>query len=188
MEKEISSEKYYEMHKKSAEELKEAKDREKGFKEIPIIAKVFPYYWKLRRENKEVRESKEADYNKLLEEVKGHAAEIEGEARNFVEARKAYEDLQQKLAEQTGNDPVFENMNDFINEMEWQKNSLGTSRSDMSQETKNISDYYKKNGEIMAIKDFFTPHLPESGKGGSSIKTEGGRSYRTYWGEKECPG
>ena len=111
-------EKLAEQNERLGDRIEKEKDFDEELRAMPLRQKANPFYWLGRRFSKERLEQARGNYDALLAKVGEHAAEIEGEARDFVTARKSYEEMMERLRGSFKVDSIdSRDMNDFISEI-----------------------------------------------------------------------
>jgi len=149
-------EKLAEQNERLGDRIEKEKDFDEELRAMPLRQKANPFYWLGRRFSKERLEQARGNYDALLAKVGEHAAEIEGEARDFVTARKSYEEMMERLRGSFKVDSIdSRDMNDFISEIEH-----NFYYRDYPDDPEARTESFERNGENLAVIDFFTPQLP----------------------------
>jgi len=183
--REGTSEGLAEENKKLIKEEEGTQSFDKELEGRSVLKYISPMYYMERGMAKNWRKEERVKREDLLARVKEHGAEIQEEALNYVEARKVYEGLLEKLQNETGAQPATQGMNGFIESMDglsrMQPDVPEGSSPEQAEEAKKAAAIEK--GQVLAAMDFFTPKVGENPDG----TVKGYNGYEAQWGGSRLP-
>jgi len=187
------SEQLAEENKKLGEQAVNLAGWEKELSERTLPQRANPINWGEKKWWKQAKEGHAQDEETLRQQVAEYIGEVQEEANNYVAAYQEYEQAQAALSSSTGGETAQQNMGAFIDDMDmlgdrfFRYEAKEIDKSDVEART----ELFRKQARLLAVKDFFTPHLPldpkDKQRGFTISYVDFGHRYRTGWSGERLP-